>query len=212
MAWSKIRQYRRGAWEEWTKINQWRNGAWRAIAPKVMQYRNGAWRSLANAGDTAWTTRTWNSTWIRNYFRDGTYSPSNAQGTQGLSPSSGNYYTTMIGFDYANMRSAMSGARISSAYLTFDVTTNGVAGGTVFVFGLHNAASAANTYSETDNNAGRSSQIKVGTNRESDQNMTKAVNAINEGAARGITLNANTDNPLYFGVVRNVSLTVTYEK
>ncbi len=149
------------------------------------------------------TTRTseWISTWGQGYRASGGFTGSdNSKLQQG---SSGDSYNgrqrSLIGFDYASIQSALSGASITSVrFWIYSMHTWYYNGGT-FWLGMHNNASKPGTWGGT---VGRDFVTSihipnVGAGWYSLSNEFGA--SLRDGTAKGLTLQAPNDDRTYYG-------------
>lgn len=185
------------------------------LVPNTVVINDG---SGGSGGSVTTYTTNWDATWYQTYKGDNTQK-TDTTANQGQYSSSDGNQRSLVGFDYASIQAALSGATISSIKLTayaehwyFD------AGGTA-VIGTHNYTSKPSTW--TDSRVNQNRQQSSGWPKPGSRTVTLSASFgtdFQDGTATGIAFGPGpTTSQTYYGKFTGSGtgrprLTITYTK
>lgn len=161
-------------------------------------------------------TKYYNATWTSSYYSSGNKRNDNSDMYQGFYSSNNGNQRSLMGFNYSQIQSDLSGATITAVYLTAKNTHFYYNSGGTAVFGSHNYTSSPSTWNTNNVTEGRNSFSWA-------YGATKTVslgvaygNEFKSGACRGIALGPGSSNALdyygYFVGGSNPYLRIDYTK
>ena len=167
-------------------------------------------------------SRTWSALWSQTYKADGTQRTDTAGGVQCFFGSEDAYMNqkSLIGFDYADIVSKLSGSTIQSITITLTGLSTYYPTGAQVAMGMHNQTTEPSTYNVTTTilRYGNQETILPGTTEAYSLPMAFA-QQLRAGTAKGLVLEAPGPDKGFWGSVAGFGsgypipqLTITYAK
>lgn len=166
-------------------------------------------------------SKTWTATWSQAYRQSGGFTGSNQNylyyGNSGESSFNGTQHS-LIGFDYADIATFLSGSTINSVEIFLDSLHTWANSGATCFFGMHSNATKPSTYGGVVRDLVSSAKLLRG-QQEYHGISTEFGQKLRDGSAKGIILQAPNSSSSYYGYVAGVgsglplpTLKVTYTK
>lgn len=167
------------------------------------------------------TSKTWPATWSQAYRQSGGFTGSNQTylyyGNSGDSAFNGTQHS-LVGFDYADIQTFLAGSTINKVEIFLDSLHTWANSGSTCFFGMHTNATKPSTYGGVYKDL--VSSAKLLRNEQAYHTLsTEFGQALRDGSAKGIILQAPNSSTSYYGYVAGVGsglpvpvLRVTYTK
>lgn len=167
------------------------------------------------------TFKTWTAQWSQAYRQSGGFTGGTQTylyyGNSGESSFNGTQHS-LIGFDYADIQSTLSGATINKVEIFLDSLHTWAGSGATCFFGLHSNATKPSTYGGVVKDLISSAKLLRG-QQEYHGISTEFGQSLRDGASKGVILQAPNSSNSYYGYVAGVGsglpvpvLRVTYTK
>lgn len=167
-------------------------------------------------------TKTWTANWSQTYKGDGNYRPDTDGDIYAIFGTDGAWgnQKALVGFDYADMVSTLTGSTLLSISLTMTPVSTYYASGTQVALGMHNQAGWVASYDASTTILRYGDQETITPGQTATYTLPLAfAQQLRAGTAKGLVFEAPNSSPGFLGAIASVGspytppqLTITYAK